>query len=232
MLSGSRVFQTAWQNIVSATQTLAQSHGTLAQKIEADIERPLRDYQSKNKEMQAMSTIQGNLASVGKDLEIAQKRIEKVKGGKSSATKVSNATSDVQNAAQQWESQAPYVFERLQALDENRVNHLRDVLTQFQTHEIDQVEKTRIAAEGCLNALLNVDTADEISTFAARMSGARPSLASRQKSRSATNNSLVPPPPIRSHDDGASERSFVSGGAPRSGPIPGLLRSFLQNNKG
>ena len=174
--------------------------------------------------MQAMSTIQGNLASMGKDLETAQKRVEKIKSGRSSAAKVANAKGDVDTANQQWESQAPYVFEQLQALDENRVNHLRDVLTQLQTHELDQLEKSRVAAESCLNALLNVDTTDEISNFVARSSGVRPRSA-RQHSRTATTNTLSPPPPIRQQDDGASEISSISAGVPRAGPSLGQLGS-------
>lgn len=223
------MFQTPWQNIVSSTESLALSHSIFAQKIQVDAERPLREYQNKNRDMQAMSTIQGNLASVGKDLENAQRKVEKIKNGRSSATKVANATADVDAASQQWESQAPYVFERLQALDENRVNHLRDVLTQLQTHELDHLEKSRVAAESCLNTLLNVDTTDEISTFVARSSGGRsPGVrprSARQHSRTATNNTLSPPPTTRPQDDVASEVSSISAGAPRSGPSPGQLGS-------
>lgn len=187
------------------------------------MERPLREYQSKNKEMQAMSTIQGNLASLCKDLEITQKKAEKTKSGKPWASKTANATSDVDHALQQWESQAPSVFERLQALDENRVNHLRDVLTQLQTHELDQIEKCRIAAENCLNVLLNVDTTDEISTFVARYSGGEPSLISKHRGPVTTDNALPNPPQlVASPDDGASQRSSVSAGALRSGLPPGL----------
>ena len=190
--------------------------------MDADVERPLREYQSKNKEMQAMSTIQGNLASLCKDLENTQKKVEKTKSGKPWASKTANATSDVGHALQQWESQAPYVFERLQALDENRVNHLRDVLTQLQTHELDQIEKCRIGAENCLNVLLNVDTTDEISTFVARYSGGEPSLISKHRSPVTTDNALQNPPQIASPDDGASQRSSVSAGGLRSGLPPGL----------
>ena len=204
-----RIFRTPWQSVVSSTESLAQSHALLAQRIEADVERPLREFQTKGREMQAMNTIQGNLASVGKDLEVAQKKAEKVKGGKSS-TKMANATSDVEMAHQQWESQAPYVFERLQALDETRVNFLRDVLTQLQTHEIDQVEKNRTNAETCLNVLLNVTTADEISNFVAKVSGRRESTSPRLKSRSTTSNVLRPVTPSRAQDDGRSEMSTVS----------------------
>lgn len=229
VLTAGRVFRAPWHSIVSSTESLAQSHATLAQRIEIDVERPLREYTNQNREMQAMITIQGNLATVGKDLESAQKKVDKLKGGKSSAKKVANATSDVESAGQQWDSQAPYVFERLQAVDENRVNHLRDVLTQLQTHEIDLIEKTRGAAEGCLNQLLSVNTSDEISTFVAKASSGRPTIA-RQKSRTATNSMLALPAPPRPHDDGASEISSVSAGASRSGFSPGSTESLSQNN--
>ena len=163
-------------------QALAESHAVLASKMESDVERPLKEYQQKNREMQAMSTIQGNLASVAKDFDNAHRKAGKLSGGKSSANKVANATSDVEAANQQWESQAPYVFEQLQSLDETRINHLRDVLTQLETHEVDLVERNRISAESCLNALLNINTADEISTFVAKVSGGQgepPRLGSR-----------------------------------------------------
>lgn len=163
-----RIFRGPWQTIVDSVDEVARSHAILASKIEADVERPLKDYQSKNREMQAIFTIQSNLNHVAKDVENALKKASKLNTGKSSANKVANASSDVEAANQQWESQAPYVFEQLQALDENRVNHLRDVLTQFQTHEVDQVERNRATAEGVLNILLSIDTKDEISTFVAQ----------------------------------------------------------------
>ena len=154
-----------------------------------------------------MSTIQGNLAALAKENEDAQKKSEKLKskGGKAAANKVSNATSDVQNTSQQWDSQAPFVFEQLQALDENRVSHLRDVLTQFQTHEVDQVERNRVTAESCLNILLNVDTAEEISTFVARTSGRQSNLV-RQQSRTTTPSFVTPVTPSRSVEEGRSDR--------------------------
>ena len=193
------VFRTPWQSIVSSMQSLAESHSILAAKMESDVERPLKHFHIKNREMQGISTIQGNLAAVAKDLDGAQKRAQKLAGGKSNASKVANATSDVDTANQSWESQAPYVFEQLQALDESRVNHLRDVLTQLETHEVDLVERNRITAESCLNTLLNVNTAEEISTFVAQNAGMDSDVPRRLASRSATTGSSVAdptPPPI------------------------------------
>ncbi|KAI9710860.1 MAG: hypothetical protein M1812_007312 [Candelaria pacifica] len=204
------VFSTPWQKIVSSTESLAQSHHILAQKIEIDVERPLREFAAKNREMQAISTMQGNLASLARDMEGAQKKSDKLKDkGAKAAGKVASATSEIESATSQWESQAPFVFEKLQAVDESRLNHLRDVLTQFQTHEVDQVERNRVTAEECLNALLNVETADEIVTFAAKTTEGRPKTE-RQKGRTSVGGALAPSTPVKTPDDTQSQRSGVS----------------------
>lgn len=185
------------------------------------MERPLREYNSKNREMQGISTIQGNLASVARDVDTARKRADKIQSGKTSQNKIDNATSDFNVVNQQWDSQAPYVFEQLQALDENRVNHLRDVLTQFQTHEVDLVERNRVQAESCLNAILNVNTSDEISTFVAKTSENAPRVAPpRPKSRSVSGQPFSVRPRTGSTDDRASAVSGTSTGASRAETIP------------
>ena len=144
--------------------------------------------------MQAVTSSQGNLSSIAKELESAQKKA--AKGGR----KAEEASSSVAEASRSWESEAPYIFEQLQALDERRVNHMRDVLTQLQTHEVDQVERTRASAESCLNALLSIETADEIKTFAAKTAGGRDSLMRRQSSaagstRPPSSSAQIPPTP-------------------------------------
>ncbi|KAH0558507.1 hypothetical protein GP486_004834 [Trichoglossum hirsutum] len=208
------VFQVPWQKIVGSTESLASSHLILAQKIEADIERPLREFTTKSRDMQAMSTIQGNLAAMAKEVESAQDKAEKLKkkGTKAPAAKVADATAGVENATSQWDSQAPYVFERLQSVDESRLNHLRDLLTQFQTHEVDQVERNRIIAEECLNVILNVEIADEIKNFAAKTVSGKPKVE-RQRSRST----LSPPTSSLVTDETASQISGGSGGTSTAG---------------
>ena len=212
LLTKHSIFQMPWQRIVTGTESLAQSHELLAQKIESDVETPLRQFATKNREMTSISTIQGNLASIAKDFDNAQKKADKLrdKSGRGSADRLAHVSSNVDEASQQWESQAPYVFEQLQSLDETRVNHLRDVLTQFQTHEVDQVERTRTSAESCLNALLNIETADEIKTFAARASSGRANLTRRRSSATGSARPLsahMPPPPTPPPPRGFTEPS-------------------------
>jgi hypothetical protein len=202
---------------VSSTEEIAASHHALAQGIERDVVTPLRGFSSTNREMQSMSTVQGNLATMARGVERQSGRGHN-------------------NSAGDWDSQAPFIMEQLQAADESRCNHLRDVLTQFQTHEVDQVERNRKTAEQCLNALLTVETSDEIKLFAVRNvrdAGARSSIAegtsspgpastaartpqrnTRMPPRADTNSSLnVPRAGGTTFDDASSQRS-ASGESP------------------
>jgi F-BAR domain only protein len=210
----------------------------LAQKIETDVETPLRQFATKNREMQSMTTIQGNLAAIAKDFDSAQKKAEKLRDKSGRADRFANASSNADEASLQWESQAPYVFEQLQSLDETRVNFLRDALTQFQTHEVDQVERNRTNAESCLNALLNIETADEIKTFAAKTSGGRESNLRRRGSAATgarpQSASLVPPPtpPSRGFEDSSSSRFGTPAGQDRLTPsaLPIIATVMLSTN--
>ncbi|KAI9668464.1 MAG: hypothetical protein M1831_001218 [Alyxoria varia] len=205
--------------LVTATEALAESHHLLAQRVETDVEKPLREYTNQNRDIQQMSNMQGNLASLSKDVEDSQAKAEKGKEGRARFTRKHSGTGDAEAAQAHWDSQAPYVFEQLQALDETRFNHLKDVLTQFQTHEADRVEKSRVTVESCINALLSVDTRDEIQTFAVRYAGAGaganvptsypPRASSRHGRRESrfqpSASSLAPPPTL--NPDGADDRT-------------------------
>lgn len=225
-----------WTTLTGSADTLADSHAALATKIEVDVERPLREFTSTNRESQAMTTIQGNLSAMAKDVAKAHDKADKLqgRGTRAEAGKVASASSELDTAQSQWESQAPYVFESLQALDETRLNHLRDVLTQFQTHEVDQVERSRTTAEHCLNVLLSVETADEIKTFALKAVSHKPSLARPQRGSTlglpgaAPTPSRAPPPssvltPSISQPDDESQRS-ASVQEEKKGRLKGLKR--------
>jgi hypothetical protein len=165
--------------------------------------------------MQSMATIQGNLSAMAKELEEAQQRSEKLtrKGGKANSLKVDNATQKLETASSQWNSQTPFVFEKLQACDETRLIHLRDVLTQYQTHEADRVERSRVNAEATLNLLLEVDTAQEVQNFVKNTMQGKPKLerSSRRTPSSTGSNSLPIPPP--SVEDDTSEHSGRNDGS-------------------
>ncbi|KAH9837460.1 Muniscin C-terminal mu homology domain [Teratosphaeria destructans] len=221
------IFSVPWETLTGAAYTTADSHAALASKIEIDVEQPLRNFDHTNREMQAMTTMQGNLGAMAKDVEKAAQRTDKLKSKGRDADQLASANSELESAQSQWDVQAPYVFESLQAADEARVNHLRDVLTQFQTHELDLVQKSQSTAEHCLNVLLSLQTEDEIKTFALKVASARPTPQSRPHrqsslpaglgaaSASASRSTPMRAPPVQSGltptmsrpDDGESQRS-------------------------
>ncbi|EMC95592.1 hypothetical protein BAUCODRAFT_148488 [Baudoinia panamericana UAMH 10762] len=232
------IFSVPWATLTGAADTMSDSHSALAAKIEMDVEQPLRNFASSNREMQAMSTMQGNLGAMAKEVDKARQKAEKVqhKGDRAEAGRVANASSDVENAQTQWESQAPYVFENLQALDEARLNHLRDAMTQFQTHEVDLVQKSQSTAEHCLNVLLSLQTEDEIKTFALKAVSGRPradrsqraSIAQAPPSRAGTSSTNLTPTISQPDDDSLRSGSVQEekkksrfGGLKRLGTITG-----------
>ncbi|KAI0132982.1 SAFF domain-containing protein [Xylariales sp. AK1849] len=196
-------FQVQWDKIVSSAEAIAMSHHLFATKIEKDVETPLRTFHMK-KEMQNIQTIQGNLQNMARELDDAQKKSEAVnkKAGKTSAAKMDQAASRLDAASNQWESQSPFIFESLQALDETRMNQLRDVLTQYGTYEGEQAQQKQADAEGVLNSLLDYHTSNEIQTFVARTTAGKPKLqtrtpATRQSSSfGGGGSSLAPTPSI------------------------------------
>jgi len=210
------VFQTPWDKILHSIDGIAASHQLLAQRIDKDVEQPLRNFQSK-KEMQNIHTISNNLHTMSKELEDATDKSEKLarKGGRANAQKVDQATSRLEAANQQWESQAPFIFETLQALDEQRINHLRDVLTQLETHEVDQATRTQASAEEVLNTMLEVNTSHEIQNFVQKTVGGKPKLERRagtglgigtRQSSAVSGPSAAAPSIISGHDeDGISD---------------------------
>ncbi|KAF2625043.1 hypothetical protein BU25DRAFT_493046 [Macroventuria anomochaeta] len=232
------IFSVPWQKLVSATGAVAESHERLARKIESDVERPLREFYANDREVQAMGNMSGNLAAMAKDVDAARKKSEKLraKGAKAKPSEVGEAAQEEQNAELQWDSQAPFVYEKLQAVDESRLNHLRDALTQFQTHEVDQVERSRVTAEETLNVLLNIETADEIQTWSLRLRSGDIPQPSRKMSiappASPARNLAPPPVPsaagpsddARSQKSGSTQEKHSSNPLKRFGTVLGRRR--------
>jgi hypothetical protein len=217
---------------VSATETVAQSHEHLARKLETDVERPLRDYSKNNREIQAMGNISGNLAATAREIDSAQRKVGKLKdkGPKAKASAMGDAIEEVEKAELSWDSSAPYVFEQLQAIDESRLNHLRDVLTQFQTHEMDQVERSKTTVEETLMAMLNIETADEIQTWALRMRSGEMPAPARKISNAATgtpSRSLAAPlPPVPTTPNQADDNRSQTSGSVKEKPSSNPLKRF------
>jgi len=174
--------------------------------------------------------MQGNLQKVARELEEAQDKSDKLsrKGGKASAQKVDMAVSKLESVLNQWRSQAPFVFENLQAVDESRMNLLRDCLTQYGTFEGEQAQRRQVDAENVLNNLLDYSTANEIQHFVAKVTAGRPKLekrttTTRQSSSTGPSTSGAKPPSLNTPAE--DDRSDYSG--PKEAPPENKLRSRI-----
>lgn len=166
-----------------------------------------------------MSTIQSNLTTLSKELIDAQEKADKLskKGSKASAQKVEAAATRLESATSTWDAQTPFIFEKLQSLDEFRLNILRDVLTQYETHEVDCIERSRTTVESTIGSLIEVDTQTEISNWATnvtagkqkreRQAGGR--VSGGDRATTSSSGAIQPPPTLRgpSLNDTGSENS-------------------------
>ncbi|TQS35081.1 hypothetical protein Golomagni_04509 [Golovinomyces magnicellulatus] len=205
------VFDSPWKQILAATEDTANSHSHFSHCIGKDVELPLRNFAEVSNEMKSVTTMQKNISSLAKDLEDARDKNEKLlkKGGKASASRLDSASNRLKNATQQWDVQSAFVFESLQALDERRINHLRDLLTQYQTYEADHVERNREIVERTLKHVLDISTEVEILNWS-QTGGVRKPLI-RKNTISGTDTSSIPTPTAPSiHGDSQSERSQPS----------------------
>jgi F-BAR domain only protein len=219
------LFNSPWQKVLSSTKSLAQSHQTFAHNIENDVERPLRDFVHSNRELHDLSSkVISNLQHTAREIDNASKRAEKLKdkGAKAATDRVANAASSIQDARGQWDSEAPLVFEKLQEVDELRWDNLRNSLTQLETYASDMSNANSAAIQECLNALLEVQTADEIQHFSMKTPGGVPqSPPSRYGERERRLSQAAPPsnslsasatlaPPVPSIEEALSQRSNSS----------------------
>ncbi|KAI2625165.1 Muniscin C-terminal mu homology domain-containing protein [Xylaria nigripes] len=224
-------FQAQWDKILQSVEAVATSHHAFATRIEKEVETPLRMFEAR-KEMQNIQIIQGNLQKVARELEEAQDKSDKLtkKGAKASAQKVDMAASKLESANNQWKSQAPFVFESLQAVDESRLNQLRDCLTQYGTFEGEQAQRCQADAENVLNNLLDYNTASEIQQFASKVTAGRTKIDKRSTTMRQISNIGSPSPPgaVPSSSLGMpteDDRSDYS--VPKEGPSENKLRSRI-----
>lgn len=219
------MFQGPWTRIATSTVALATSHQEFAHRIEAEVERPLRDFTNRNQEWSGIKSMEVNLAAAAKAVDVAEEKEQKVKrrGAKAKQQQITEAANAVNHASGEWESQAPFAFEKFQAADESRCNHLRDVLTTWQTLELDQAQRNMQAAEATLNVILDINTSDEIKGFVNKVTAGKDKI---ERLRSRTTSSGGPPgvpsTPSIVADDSVSVQSSGSGGGSGGGGLSRL----------
>lgn len=154
----------------------------------------------------SMVTVQKNLSTLLKDLTDAQEKSDKLskKGAKASTQKVEAATTSLESATSTWESQTPFIFEKLQSLDERRWNTLRDLLTQYGTDESDCISRNNTAVASAIGALIEFNTKDEVTNWVGNVT-----MGKQKRERQAT-GSLSGPGRRTLESSGGSQPHMMS----------------------
>ncbi|KAK6527825.1 hypothetical protein TWF694_004802 [Orbilia ellipsospora] len=221
------LFHAPWQRIVNSTISLASSHRAYSQKLETEVERPIREFSTSNKEWASLRTMEGNLNSLAKAIDTNEDKVEKLKkkGKRAEPSKVAEATSSLKDAMGNWESESPFIFEQFQAVDEARITQLRESLTRMQTLELDQMDHMKTLMEATVQSLLDVNTMDEIKAFASRVCGTKSSasIGSRPGSQRALPTlqapSIVTDDSVSVQSSSSVDKGGLGGGLRRLGTV-------------
>ncbi|KAK9324791.1 Muniscin C-terminal mu homology domain-containing protein [Lipomyces orientalis] len=210
--AGLGTFVEVWSKFLESTSALAGASQSFANKLSTEIVGPVRSYANSNQDWAEMRAIQENLSSVAREIESAEDKVEKYK--KKGSSKIAGAHQNVNNAVAEWDSQAPLVFEKLQGIDEARLVMLKDVLTRYETSEVDKAQRAVSLCEENLNSLLSFDPQDEIKMYGLQIQTNGVPHTARTSSRHP------PPPPPHIHQTASPASTVYSAVAVPSPAMP------------
>lgn len=152
-LSKSGLFEGVWLQVLSSTRENAKAASSFATKIHKEIEAPLRQYTTRSAQWADMKVLQSELETLANTVKLDKHR---------------NTRANDENRVQ-WESQAPFLLEQAETIDESRLGYLKNALTTYGTVEADYSDKSLKISEKVLNNVLSYEPMDEIATYAAQV---------------------------------------------------------------
>lgn len=109
--------------------------------------------------------------------------------------------------------QAPSIINRIQKLDENRLNSLKDSLTRLTTVEVDSKQAVIKASEQAMEAMISFEPSDDVQSYVAQIvSGIAPVTApskQQQRQHHEQNHGLHLPGPLGGGSRKASRSSTI-----------------------
>ncbi|KAF5093411.1 hypothetical protein D0Z00_004074 [Geotrichum galactomycetum] len=156
-LQKSGLFEAVWMSILSSTRDNSKAASSFAHKIHHDVEQPLRHFSSQP-QWEDMKTLHKELETLAHTYQSNDDKLRKKSKHPDDETRA------------QWESQAPYLLEQSEVIDESRLGYLKNSLTTFGTIEADYSDKSLKISEKILNNVLSFEPLDELAAFAAQVS--------------------------------------------------------------
>lgn len=156
-LQNSGLFEAIWTSILSSTRDNSKAANSFSHKIHHDVEQPLKQFLLQP-QWEDMKTLHKELETLAHTFQSNDDKLRK-----------KNKHPDDETRAQ-WESQAPYLLEQTEVIDESRLGYLKNALTTFGTIEADYSDKSLKISEKVLNNVLSFEPLDDVAAFAAQVS--------------------------------------------------------------
>ncbi|CAN6674642.1 hypothetical protein TRVA0_059S00386 [Trichomonascus vanleenenianus] len=198
-----------WTLVVASVEQSASSAKVFSHKLHAEIESPLRNFSSRSNQFQDVKQLQEGLTQLARQLVHAEEKLQHQRGNEEHQIQLAESRSS-------WESQAPYLTEQLEVVDEARLVLVKDSLTRMQTLEVDRAQGSIKEAEKSLNSILSFEPYEDMNSFASKVaSGA---LTPRLETAHRTSSLGFPHPHHNQHPGGAQNKR-LSGAPQRGGPF-------------
>ncbi|RHZ71114.1 hypothetical protein Glove_262g43 [Diversispora epigaea] len=193
-------FTSIWDTLFDELIETATLHSFYVTKISDEIETPLREMTIADQKWTQLKQEETNLSKLAKEYE---ERVSKVNRFKTKKEKLSgkraetseNKLIEAQKALEQikaeWNSEWPKYLERSQEVDFMRWVHLKEILTNFETMQVESYQKRIEISEKNLSTIMEFNVQNEISDFCSKAIEGNLSHVELNNSGSSLRNALV-----------------------------------------
>lgn len=248
--------QPLWHKLSEEIIDIANIHGSMAQTITDDVERPIRSIWANDKNLAAVRNMEPSMAKYIKDydelqlkLQKHQKLLEKAGGGKKqeeAQNKLRVYQQNLNDLKRRWSQEGPTYLDACQAIDVHRFNALKESIQTFEQMQAEQMSKRMEHADSVNVAALSLEVENELNDFTAHFSNLRklvvelpaePGLVEASASNMPSTLSTPQPsfhdePNVRSSDDAASiQTNGKNSMKDSSGKLKNALKSLRRRTQ-
>ncbi|KAF9431258.1 hypothetical protein BGZ76_000503, partial [Entomortierella beljakovae] len=227
-------FASTWDKLNAESVELATLHGQFSLRISSEIEKTLREF-TRSSEWQALLA-ETNCHKIAKEYDEKQlkvtkytKAVEKVTGKKAELAeqKLSEYGQQLDHSRSAWKMEGPVILQRYQALDQNRLDQLKQVISSFEAIQTEIALQIAEMSNRTSSSAAEFEPIMDIELFASEASTHLQSIQLNDGSPSTPVNgdtlgSLEPRPSNGTHKrglTGSSQLSNISYSTDKSVPI-------------
>lgn len=162
-------FATPWNDVTRTVRETSRGAKSFVRKLRTEIEPEVRQVTSNSAGWNQARMAQGRLVEIAQKVSSSEDHVGK--NARRSSSKQEAAGREAQQARTVWETQAPELCDAIERVDEERFVKLKDVLTAYETLEMDRSQASIKGYERAIQSLIQFEPKDEVQSFAAQVIG-------------------------------------------------------------